>query len=244
MLPTAALCLSLVLMVKPSMSQQPLTSGDPQQKSFSSLTHPSWSLGLQVYRALRNEGSHINTLISPVLLANALDALSHTAKGATARQLQELLKNYKDVKFSPNPFKSMRNANGTSYILHGSSAIFSKQVTTLESGFLEELQTQFELDHVALGLGDKQEDMEKLRSWAKSGMGGVKEMPLIEGPDSKEGALILASALHFKGEKVKDLSRTYFPLKKKNLNDFVQNGTRCNTAHAKSFPKSKISCSM
>ncbi|KAB5579212.1 hypothetical protein PHYPO_G00192500 [Pangasianodon hypophthalmus] len=203
MLPPAALCLSLVLMVSTSTSQQPLTSGDPQQKSFSSLSHPSWSLGLEVYRALRSEGSHINTLISPVLLANSLSALSHTAKGATARQLQELLKTNKDEKqaekSSSSPLKSMRKANGTSYMLHGSSAIFSKQVPTLESSFLEELQAQFELDHVALGAGDKQGEMEKLRSWAKSGMGGVKEMPLNEGPDAKEGALILASALHFKG---------------------------------------------
>lgn len=97
----------------------------------------------------------------------------------------------------------MRKANGTSYTLHGSSAIFSKQVSTLESGFLEELQAQFELDHVALGAGDKLGDMEKLSSWARSGMGGMKEMPLNEELDTKEGALILASALHFKGEKDK-----------------------------------------
>ncbi|KAK3567631.1 hypothetical protein QTP86_020427 [Hemibagrus guttatus] len=203
MLPTAVLCLSLVSMVSPSTSQQPLTSGDPKQKIFSSKSHPSWSLGLQVYRALRSEGSNINTLISPVLLANSLSALSHTAKGATARQLQELLKSNKDdkqaEKSSSNPFTSMRNANRTSYTLHGSSAIFSKQVPTLESSLLEELQAQFELDHVALGAGDKQEDMEKLSSWANRGMGGVKEMPLNEGPDAKEGALILASALHIKG---------------------------------------------
>ncbi|XP_060780806.1 serine (or cysteine) peptidase inhibitor, clade H, member 2 [Neoarius graeffei] len=199
MLSTAALCLALASMVSPSTSQQNLTSGEPQQKIFSSLSHPSWSLGLQVYRALRSEGSHINTLISPVLLANSLSALSHAAKGATARQLQELLKTDKDEKqaekSSPSPLKSMRKANGTSYTLHVSSAIFSKQVSTLESGFLEE----FELDHVALGAGDKLGDMKKLSSWARSGMGGIKEMPLGEGPDAKEGALILASALHFKG---------------------------------------------
>lgn len=203
MLSTAALCLALASMVSPSTSQQNLTSGDPQQKIFPSLNHPSWSLGLQVYRALRSEGSHINTLISPVLLANSLSALSHAAKGATARQLQELLKTDKDEKqaqkSSPSPLKSMRKANGTSYTLHVSSAIFSKQVSTLESGFLEE----FELDHVALGAGDKLGDMKKLSSWARSGMGGIKEMPLGEGPDTKEGALILASALHFKGEKDK-----------------------------------------
>ncbi|GAA6106696.1 serine (or cysteine) peptidase inhibitor, clade H, member 2 isoform X1 [Tachysurus ichikawai] len=203
MLPAGVLCLSLVFVVSPSMSHQPLTSGDPKQKIFSSQSHPSWSLGLQVYRALRSEGSHINTIISPVLLANSLSVLSHTANGATARQLQKLLKTEKDEKqakkSSSNPFISMRNANGTSYTLRGSSAIFSKQVPTLESSFLEELQAQFELDHVALGAGDKQDDIEKISSWAKRGMGGVKQMPLNEGPDAKEGALILASALHFKG---------------------------------------------
>lgn len=217
MLPTAVLCLSLVSMVSPSTSQKPLTSGDPKQKTFSSKSHPSWPLGLQVYRALRSEGSNINTLISPVQLANSLSALSHIAKGATARQLQELLKSNKDEKqaekSSSNPFTSMRNANGTSNTLHGSSAIFSKQVPTLESSLLEELQAQFELDHVALGAGNKQEDMEKLSSWAKRGMGGVKEMPLNEGPDAEDGALILASALHIKGEKNEDLPRSiYFPL--------------------------------
>lgn len=214
MLPTAVLCLSLVLMVSPSMSQQSPASGDPQEKIFSSLSHPTWSLGLQVYRALRNEGSHINTLISPVLLANSLSTLSHTAKGATARQLQELLKTDEDKKQAEkslsSPLKSMREANGTSYMLHGSSAIFSKQVPTLESGSLEELQAQFETDHVALGAGDRQGDLKKLNAWAKSGMGGVNEMPLNEGPDAKEGALILASALHFKGEKYMDLSSSVY----------------------------------
>ncbi|XP_027020734.2 serine (or cysteine) peptidase inhibitor, clade H, member 2 isoform X2 [Tachysurus fulvidraco] len=203
MLPAGVLCLLLIFMVSPSMSHQPLTSGDPKQKIFSSQSHPSWSLGLQVYRALRSEGSHNNTIISPVLLANSLSVLSHIANGATARQLQELLKTEKDEqqaeKSSSNPFISMRNANGTSYTLRGSSAIFSKQVPALESSFLEELQAQFELDHVALGAGDKQDDIEKISSWAKRGMGGVKQMPLNEGPDAKEGALILASALHFKG---------------------------------------------
>lgn len=218
MLPTAVLCLSLVLLVSPSMSQQPPTAGEPQEKTFSSLSHRSWSLGLQVYKALRSQGSHINTLISPVLLANSLSALSHTAKGATARQFQELLKTNEDEKqaekSSSSPLKSMRKANGTSYVVHGSSAIFSNQVLTPENGFLEELQAKFELDHVTLSAGDRQGDVEKLNSWAKSGMGGVKEMPLNEGLNAKDGALILASALHFKGEKDKDLSTfIYFPSK-------------------------------
>ncbi|KAF7706508.1 serine (or cysteine) peptidase inhibitor, clade H, member 2 [Silurus meridionalis] len=199
MWPTAALYLSLVLVASISMSQQSLSAGDSQQKNFQSLSHPSWSLGLQLYRALRSEGSHINTLISPVLLANSLSALSHTAKGATARQLQELIKSDKDKKSSSSPLKSMGIANGSSYILHGSSAIFSKQIPTLEIGLLDKLQAQFELDHVPLGAGNKQGDMEKLCSWAKSVMGGVNEMPLHEEPDVKEGALILTSALHFKG---------------------------------------------
>ncbi|TSK77046.1 Serpin H1 [Bagarius yarrelli] len=203
-------------MVRPSRSHQPLNSTDPQQKIFSPLSHPSWSLGLQVFGALRTEGSHINTLISPALLVNSLNALSYTAKGATSMQLKELLKPYKDEKqaekLSSSPFLSMREANGSSYTVHSSSAFFSKQVPTLESDFLKELQARFELNHVALGAGDQQEDMEMLSSWAKSGMGGVKVMPLNREPEAKEGALILASALHFKGfwdrgftEKNKDL---------------------------------------
>ncbi|XP_017539418.1 serine (or cysteine) peptidase inhibitor, clade H, member 2 [Pygocentrus nattereri] len=209
MLPTAVLSLSLMnllaLGVGSSTSKAPPASGNPQQhqQAVFSLGHPSWSLGLQLYKALRSEGSHTNTLISPVLLASSLGALSRTAKGTTAAQLQELLQTAKDKKKAEealsNVLKSMHEGNGTSYALHASSALFSKQVPALEKAFLKELQAQFGLGHVALSAGDKQRDMEKLRSWAKDGMGGLEGPPLTEEPDPKEGAMILANALHLKG---------------------------------------------
>ncbi|KAI4898372.1 hypothetical protein NFI96_012387 [Prochilodus magdalenae] len=209
MLPTAFLSLSLLnllaLGVDSSTSKAPSASGKPQkaQQTSSSLGHPSWSLGLQFYQALRHEGSHTNTLISPVLLASSLGALSRAAKGSTAGQLQELLRSAKEEKKAEealsDALKSLREGNGTSYALHGSLALFSKQVPALEKSFLEELQAQFGLRHVALSAGDKHSDIEKLSSWAKGEMGGLDRSPLTEGPDAKEGALILANALHFKG---------------------------------------------
>ncbi|KAG9274529.1 serpin H1-like [Astyanax mexicanus] len=209
MLSTAVLYLSLlnllIVGVGSSSSKAPPTTGEPPQpqQASSSFGHPSWSLGLQLYRALRKEGSNTNTLISPALLASSLSALSRTAKGTTAEQLQELLKNAKVEKKTEealsDTLKSMREGNGTSYTLHGSSALFSKQVPTLEKSLLEELQAQFGLGHVALGAGGKEADMEKLRSWAKGGMGGLEGSLLKEGPDAKDGAVILANALHFKG---------------------------------------------
>lgn len=57
-------------------------------------------------------------------------------------------------------------------MLHSSSALFSKQAPKLEKSFLDDLQSQFGLQHVALDVGERQDDMEKLQSWAKGGMGG------------------------------------------------------------------------
>lgn len=97
--------------------------------------------------------------------------------------------------------KSVRETNGTSYTLQGSSALFSKQVPKLEKSFLEKLQTHFWLQHVALEDAQKQTDMEKLQSWAKSGMDGKETADLELALETKPGAMILANALHFKGEK-------------------------------------------
>ncbi|XP_062849375.1 serine (or cysteine) peptidase inhibitor, clade H, member 2 [Trichomycterus rosablanca] len=207
MMPTAFLCLlllNLLVSMVNSLSQQPFSAqSESQQKSSLSLDHTSWSLGLRLYSALRSNGTNINTLISPVLLASSLRALSHTAKETTAGQLHDLLKMGKEEKKAEealfSTLKSMSKANGTSYTLHASSALFSKQVSTLEKTFLKKLKAQFGLDHVALGAGDKQVDMETLHSWAKKEMGGVETLKLTEKPATKEGALILANALHFKG---------------------------------------------
>ncbi|XP_066536441.1 serine (or cysteine) peptidase inhibitor, clade H, member 2 [Hoplias malabaricus] len=209
MLPSAVLSVSLLnlllLGVSSSTPEAPPTSGKPPQfhQAGSSLGHLSWSLGLRLYQALRIEGSHTNTLISPALLTNLLGAIIRAARGTTAGQLQELLKTAKEEKKAEDVFsivlKSMREGNGTSYTLHGSSALFSQQDSMLEKAFLQQIQTQFELGHVALSGKDMQTDMEMLRTWARDGMGGREVLPLTDVADTKEGAMILASALHFKG---------------------------------------------
>ncbi len=189
-----------------SAPQEQKVQSSPQPE-ISSLHHPTWSLGLQLYRSLRIDGSQTNTIISPLLLANSLLALEGGAKGSTAGQFHDLLR----IKKHDNAvgealtkaLKSVREANGTSYTLQGSSALFSKQVPKLEKSFLEKLQTHFGLQHVALEDAQKQTDMEKLQSWAKSGMDGEETADLELALETKPGAMILANALHFKGEKKK-----------------------------------------
>ncbi len=189
-----------------SAPQEQKVQSSPQPE-ISSLHHPTWSLGLQLYRSLRIDGSQTNTVISPLLLANSLLALEGGAKGSTAGQFHDLLR----IKKHDNAvgealtkaLKSVREANGTSYTLQGSSALFSKQVPKLEKSFLEKLQTHFGLQHVALEDAQKQTDMEKLQSWAKSGMDGEETADLELALETKPGAMILANALHFKGEKKK-----------------------------------------
>ncbi len=175
------------------------------QPEISSLHHPTWSLGLQLYRSLRIDGSQTNTFISPLLLANSLLALEGGAKGSTAGQFHDLLRITKHDKAVgealTKALKSVRESNGTSYTLHSSSALFSKQVPKLGKSFLEKLQTHFGLQHVALEDAQKQTDMEKLQSWAKSEMDVEETADLELAPETKPGAMILANALHFKGEK-------------------------------------------
>ncbi|XP_016366437.1 serpin H1-like [Sinocyclocheilus rhinocerous] len=185
-----------------SAPQEPKVQSSPQT-DISSLHHPTWSLGLQLYRSLRIDGSQTNTFISPLLLANSLLALEHGAKGPTAGQFHDLLgitKNDKAVgEVLTKALKYVREANGTSYTWHISSALFSKQAPKLKKSFLEKLQTHFGLQHVALEDAQKQTDMEKLQSWAKSGMDGEETADLEQALETKPGAMILANALHFKG---------------------------------------------
>lgn len=187
-----------------SAPQEQKVQSSPQPE-ISSLHHPTWSLGLQLYRSLHIDGSQTNTFISPLLLANSLLALEGGAKGSTAGQfhdLQRITKHDNAVgEALTKALKSVREANGTSYTLHSSSALFSKQVPKLEKSFLEKLQTHFGLQHVALEDAQKQTDMEKLQSWAKSEMDGEETAVLELALETKPGAMILANALHFKGEK-------------------------------------------
>ncbi|XP_016359714.1 leukocyte elastase inhibitor B-like [Sinocyclocheilus anshuiensis] len=188
-----------------SAPQEPKVQSSPQT-DISSLHHPTWSLGLQLYRSLRIDGSQTNTFISPLLLANSLLALEHGAKGPTAGQFHDLLgitKNDKAVgEVLTKALKCVREANGTSYTWHISSALFSKQAPKLKKSFLEKLQTHFGLQHVALEDAQKQTDMEKLQSWAKSGMDGEETADLEQALETKPGAMILANALHFKVSKL------------------------------------------
>ncbi|KAF4111367.1 hypothetical protein G5714_008398 [Onychostoma macrolepis] len=185
-----------------SAPQEQKVQSSPQPE-ISSLHHPTWSLGLQLYRSLRIDGSQTNTFISPLLLANSLLALEGGAKGSTAGQFHDLLRITNHDKAVgealTEALKSVHEANGTSYTLQSSSALFSKQVPKLEKGFLEKLQTHFGLQHVALEDAQKQTDMEKLQSWAKSGMDGEETADLELALETKPGAMILANALHFKG---------------------------------------------
>ncbi|XP_073693361.1 serine (or cysteine) peptidase inhibitor, clade H, member 2 isoform X2 [Garra rufa] len=185
-----------------SASQEPKVQSSPQPE-ISRLHHPTWSLGLQLYRSLRIDRSQTNTFISPLLLANSLLALEGGAKGSTAGQFHDLLRITKNDKAFgealTKALKSVREANGTSYTLHSSSALFSKQAPKLEKSFLEKLQTHFGLQHVALEDAQKQTDMEKLQSWAKSGMDGEETVDLELALQTKPGAMILANALHFRG---------------------------------------------
>ncbi|KAI2662837.1 Serpin H1 [Labeo rohita] len=186
-----------------SASQELKVQSSPQPE-ISRLHHPTWSLGLQLYRSLRIDGSQTNTFISPLLLANSLLALEGGAKGSTAGQFHDLLRITKNDKAVgealTKALKSVREANGTSYALRSSSALFSKQAPKLEKSFLEKLQTHFGLQHVALEDAQKH-DMEKLQSWAKSGMDGEETVDLELALETKPGAMILANALNFKGEK-------------------------------------------
>uniref|UniRef100_A0A671NJQ8 Serine (or cysteine) peptidase inhibitor, clade H, member 2 n=1 Tax=Sinocyclocheilus anshuiensis TaxID=1608454 RepID=A0A671NJQ8_9TELE len=186
MVPISPVPLLFLLVLAPqsvwSSAPQEQTVRSSPQPEISSLQHPTWSLGLQLYRSLRIDGSQTNTFISPLLLANSLLALEGGAKGSTAGQFHDLLRITKHDK-----------AVGES-LTKALKSVLAK----LEKSFLEKLQTHFGLQHVALEDAQKQTDMEKLQSWAKSGMDG-EETADLELALTKPGAMILANALHFRG---------------------------------------------
>ncbi|XP_077083707.1 serine (or cysteine) peptidase inhibitor, clade H, member 2 isoform X2 [Siphateles boraxobius] len=200
--PLLSLLLLALQSVWSSTPQEPKVQGSPQPE-ISSLHHPTWSLGLQLYRSIRIDASKTNTIISPLLLANSLLALGGGANGSTVAQFHDLLRITKNEKVVGEALtrvlKSVREANGTSYALHSSSALFSNQAPELEKSFLEKLQTHFGLQHVALEDAQKETDMEMLQSWAKNGMDGEETAALEQVLETKPGAMILANALRFKG---------------------------------------------
>ncbi|XP_061092833.1 serine (or cysteine) peptidase inhibitor, clade H, member 2 [Conger conger] len=194
--------LVLLALVWPAFALGSTASSTPQQ-GREDAGDISWTLGLRLYRALRADGIQ-NPLFSPLLLATSLAAVGGRAGGSTARQFQEAL-NSSALPLSDQwealsrALKSARAANGTSFNLHSSSVVFTKQAPSLNQQFLEEAQTRSLLEHVPLGPGDSQADLDTLLTWAKRGMGGDKGAELTGEIKAESGGLILAHALHFRG---------------------------------------------
>ncbi|XP_039677974.1 serine (or cysteine) peptidase inhibitor, clade H, member 2 isoform X2 [Perca fluviatilis] len=193
------------------------STADPSKKSPAAPTRPpsrpppplgdpSWALGLHLYQALRSDSISVNTLFSPLLVASSLGALDGGSAGTTSSQLKDLIKTPSPSKAGAHTgdllsqaLKSFTAANGTSFHLHTSSALFSKQAPPVSQAFVKESQARFRLLHHPLGKGDSTADLKQLHGWAKAGLGGLEGAPLAAYIQAKAGALILANALHFKG---------------------------------------------
>lgn len=168
---------------------------------------PSWTLGLRLYQALRSDSSSVNTVFSPVLVASLLGAVGRGSAGTTASQLQELLKSSAPSKTVTQAgevllesLKSFTSSNGSSFHLHVSSAVFSKETPAISQVFLKDAQGKFKLQHHPLGKGDGEADLKQLRAWAEAVLGGLEGAPSAAKIQAKAGALILANAFRFKGE--------------------------------------------
>lgn len=163
---------------------------------------PSWALGVHLYKALRSDSSSVNTLFSPLLVASSLGALGGGSAGATSSQLQHLLETPSTAKAGEllsAALKSFTEANGSSFHLHTSSALFSKQAPPVSEAFVKESRARFRLQHQPLGKGGSKADVKQLHGWAKAGLGGLEGAPLAAEIQAKAGALIVANALRFKG---------------------------------------------
>ncbi|XP_020498439.1 serine (or cysteine) peptidase inhibitor, clade H, member 2 isoform X1 [Labrus bergylta] len=203
-----------ILILSPALLVQ-ASAADSSKKSptASPISHPpallgdpSWALGLRLYQAIRSDSSSVNTLFSPLLVASSLGALGEGSASATASQLKDLLKTPAPAKTGADPadvlsgaLKSFTNANGSSFNLHTSSALFSKQAPQLSQKFVKDVQARFRLQHQTLEKGDSKADLKQLHSWAKTGLGGLEGASLAAEIQAKAGAMILANALHFKG---------------------------------------------
>ncbi|XP_026171534.1 serine (or cysteine) peptidase inhibitor, clade H, member 2 [Mastacembelus armatus] len=207
MQPTLPVCLLIalpVLLVQGSKTGSSKKSPAPRPPP--PLGDLSWALGLRLYQVLRSESSSVNTLFSPLLVASSLGALGGGSAGTTASQVQDLLKAPSPSKagaqvgeFLSGALKSFTKANGTTFHLHTSSAVFSKQAPPVSQAFVKDTQAKFRLQHRPLGKGDSKADLKQLHGWAKAGLGGLEGAPLEAEIQAKAGALILASALRFKG---------------------------------------------
>ncbi|MEQ2267353.1 hypothetical protein XENORESO_004824 [Xenotaenia resolanae] len=192
----------LVLSSTTSSSKSPFPPASPSVPSL--LNDPSWALGVRLYKALRSDSSSVNTLFSPLLLASSLGALAESSVGKTADQIQDLLKTPSKAKRKVGDIlsvalKSFVEANGTSFQMHTSSSVFTKQAPALSHTFTKQSQSRFRLQHQTLGKGDFKADLKQLHDWAKAVLSEKKGAPLEVEIKAKAGAMILANALHFRG---------------------------------------------
>nr|XP_046236635.1 serine (or cysteine) peptidase inhibitor, clade H, member 2 isoform X3 [Scatophagus argus] len=189
-----------------SSKKSPAAIASPPPRPPPPLGDPSWALGLRLYQAFRSDSSSVNTLLSPLLVASSLGALGEGSAGTTASQLHDLLKSSPPTKardhageFLSGSLKSFIEANGTSFHLHTSSALFSKEAPPVSKVFVKDSQARFKLQHLPLGKGDSKADLKQLHGWAKAGLGGQEGAPLAAEIQAKAGALILTNALRFTG---------------------------------------------
>ncbi|KAI4808465.1 hypothetical protein KUCAC02_000524, partial [Chaenocephalus aceratus] len=139
----------------------------------------SWSA--PVYKALHSDSSCENTVFSPLPVASSLGALSGGSAGTTSSQLKYLFKTSTPAKAGAEDLlsealKSFTKANGTSFHLHASSALFSKQAPPVSQAFVKESQARFMLQHQPLGKGDSKADLKQLMAGLRLGSGGRKEL--------------------------------------------------------------------
>lgn len=215
-LPVYLLIFLPALLVHGSTTSSPKTvpaaPSSPPPHPPSPLGDLTWALGLRLYQAVRSESSTVNTLFSPLLVASSLGALGGGSAGTTASQVQDLLKTPSSSSKSGDKveellsgaLKSFTEANGSTFHLHTSSAVFSKQAPSVSKAFVKNSQDKFRLQHKPLGKGDSKADLKQLHGWAKAGLGGLDAAPLEAEIQAKAGALILANALRFKGEHSKN----------------------------------------
>ncbi|KAF7658227.1 hypothetical protein LDENG_00016020, partial [Lucifuga dentata] len=209
--PLVSLIISLsVLLVlgttSDSPKKTPASPASPKTHPPTPLADSSWALGLRLYQALRSDSDSLNIVFSPLLVASSFGALGGGSAGNTASQLQDLLKTpspskagTQAVELLSRALKSITEANGTSFRLHASSAVFSKQAPPVNKAFVKESQARFSLHHQPLTKGDAKADLQQLQTWAKDGLGGLEGAPLGTDIQAKAGALILANALRFTG---------------------------------------------
>lgn len=156
MLPRLPFCLLIslpVLLVQGSTTNSSKKSADAQAGPASRPPplppppqgDPSWTLGLRLYQALRSDSSSVNVIFSPLLVASSLGALGEASAGNTSSQVQGILNTPSPDKAGTRvperlaeALKSFSEANGTSFHLHASSAVFSKQVSPVDQAFVKQ----------------------------------------------------------------------------------------------------------